>query len=77
MRSKHNFQYERRVAGGGRERASNILGPPGLEGLELHRGVLNIPKQRLLVAVVEGWAKASRQVRGPLLQVSAQWGTAC
>ena len=72
MRFKHDFQYERRVAGGGRERASNIL-----EGLELHQGVLNIPEQRLPVAAVEGWAKAGRQVRGPLLQVSAQWGAPC
>ncbi len=55
MRSKRDFVYEERV---GRQGLMNVV-----EGLELHRQVLNEGEQGLLQAAIEGWVERGRQVR--------------
>ena len=57
----------RSIGGFEREEDTEKRGRPNvLEGLELHRGILDIPEQRLLAATIDGWAEAGRQASGPL-----------
>ena len=72
MRSKRDFVHEERIAKGGRERVANVV-----EGLELHRGVLNAAEQAMMVSHIESWMQAGRLVSGCFLPLAAFYVMYC
>lgn len=61
MRSKKDFFFEDTVRIKGAPQTVNVV-----QGLELHKGLLNAQEQAHIVTAIEAWAEAGRAVRHTL-----------